>query len=166
MPSWMRSSRSSPRPMYFLAILTTRRILASARASLAALSPFSILLASDTSSSAVMSDILPISRKYKRTESSAISLILASLVAFSTSSSGSVSQSLSFWSVTSMPLSMSCEYKSSSKSTLSSASGIVAWISCWVTKPCCRPLTISFSIASLKSFVSFGSGVDLAFLGM
>ena len=59
-----------PLPTYLLAILTTRRRLASASLFLAFWSPFSILFASSISSSADRSGTLPISFKYILTGSS------------------------------------------------------------------------------------------------
>src|SRR3990170_3010952 len=59
-----------PRPTYFLAILTTRRRLASMSRRLASSSPFSIRWARSTSCSGVSRATLPISLRYMRTGSS------------------------------------------------------------------------------------------------
>ena len=59
-----------PRPMYFLAMLTTSRRLASVRAFLASSSPCSMSLAYSTSCSARSSATRPISFRYIRTGSS------------------------------------------------------------------------------------------------
>ena len=126
LPSWIRSKKSRPRPEYRLAIDTTRRILASAILSFGRLSfvafasslcrspiasPSSvscsriassssrfatIFCASSNSSSELSSGILPISRKYKRTESSdTSSKYLASLKSIAASASSSSSSSVS-----------------------------------------------------------------------
>src|SRR5690348_9192470 len=105
LPSWIRSSRLMPRPMYFLATLTTRRRLASVslrwpssashmmrgfcslsgfcRSSL----PRSMRLASATSSAAESSGTRPISRRYMRTGSSMAPSISAANALISSRSS-------------------------------------------------------------------------------
>ena len=93
-----------PRPMYFLAMLTTSRRLASVRAFLASSSPCSMSLAYSTSCSARSSATRPISLRYIRTGSSSDTESMASAVATSSSSSSTTSKSLSP-SVTSIPIS-------------------------------------------------------------
>src|SRR5665648_975120 len=78
LPSWMRSRRGIPLPMCRRAIETTRRRLASVSLRLASMSRRSMRLASDTSSSAVRSGTLPISRKYMRTGSLVLDLSVKS----------------------------------------------------------------------------------------
>ena len=90
-PSWIRSKKSIPRPTYRLAILTTRRRLASASLFLALSSPSDILLARSISSSALKRGTFPISFKYIRTGSSILipSGTDRSIFSISTSSSSS-----------------------------------------------------------------------------
>ncbi len=84
LPSWIKSKseRLCDRPTYFLAILTTSLKLASVKFCLAVWSPFSIFLASLTSSSALSKGTLPISLRYICTKSETFPLI-SSLTIFS-----------------------------------------------------------------------------------
>ena len=66
----MRSRNCIPLPRYLLAMLTTRRRLASESLFLAAISPFAILFANSVSSSDERRGTLPISLRYILTGSS------------------------------------------------------------------------------------------------
>jgi len=70
LPSCTKSRKLIPLPVYLLAILTTRRKLASINLSLATGSPSDLRLASSSSSSAVNNGTVPISFKYILTGSS------------------------------------------------------------------------------------------------
>jgi hypothetical protein len=104
-PSWMRSRNDMPRPMYFLAMLTTRRRFASVSWRRASSSPCSIAIAYSTSCSLRSRGTRPISRRYMRTGSSRAIAPSASEASRASSLSSSMASKSRSPSETSMPMS-------------------------------------------------------------
>jgi len=133
--------------MYFLAIETTSRRLASVSLCLALSSPASIALASVTSCSALSSETRPISLRYMRTGSSSETESIASIVEMRSSSISTTSSKSFSPSETSIPMSRNTLKIRNSCSGSSSSSGKPARTSSGLRNPCSFPLTIRASAA-------------------
>src|SRR6266568_2478902 len=158
LPSWIRSRKDMPRPMYFFAIETTRRRFASVSLCLASSSPASIALARVTSCSALSSATRPISLRYIRTGSSSETESIASIVAIRSSSISTTSSKSFSPSETSTPMSRNTLKIRKSWSGSSSTSGKPARMSSGLRNPCSLPLTMRASAAS-----TIGSSERLSF---
>src|ERR1700736_2297838 len=157
LPSWIKSRKDMPRPMYFFAIETTSRRLASVSLCLASSSPASIALASVTSCSALSSATRPISLRYNRTGASRETESIASIVAIRSSSISTTSSKSFSPSETSIPMSRNTLKIRNSWSGSSSRSGKPARMSSGLRNPCSFPLTIRASAASaIGSSLRFG----------
>ena len=137
-PSWIRSRNGIPRPTYFLAMLTTRRRLASVSCFFASSSPASTRFASSTSCSVVSSGTFPISFRYIRTGSSVL-----------TPSSTSTSSMISTSSSSSRMISSLSRIRSSALSTPTSAFTIS--IFCFSRYSSTRSILSSVSSSPLKA---------------
>src|SRR5579864_1898456 len=147
LPSWIRSRKLIPRPMYFLAIETTRRRLASVSLCLLSSSPASMALARVTSCSALSKATRPISLRYIRTGSSRETESITSTAAIRSSSISTISSKSFSPSETSIPMSRKTLKILKSWSGSNSTSGKPARMSSGLRKPCSLPLTIRASAA-------------------
>src|SRR3981081_380141 len=161
-PSWIRSRKDIPRPMYFLAMETTRRRLASVRRCLASSEPASMALARSTSSAAVRRLTRPISFRYIRTGSSRETESIISISICWSSSASSLSSKSPAVSETSMPISLKApKIRNICSGSVVSRSGNPSRTSSGVRKPCSLPLTIRTSACWISRSSSRGSTLSL-----